>query len=115
MAVALAMCLGSRLAHILPSLGRCMVFVLSWGSGLLSAGPACRPVPCSAPAVGLAGLTHSFASLKPQEVASIKKKKKCEQAVSFRPSEQIIGALSPKIDHSVLNCQASGGSSTHFA
>lgn len=53
------------------------VWVLCFrGSDLLGAGPTSRPASCLGPGSGLAGQTHQLASLKPQEVASVEKKKK---------------------------------------
>lgn len=91
-------------------------------SGLLSArptshpvsvGPTSHPVSCLEPASGLAGQTHQLASFTPQEVASVEKIK--QHTRSFRPSEQITGVQSPKIDLSLLSRQASGASGKCFA
>lgn len=86
------------------------------GADLLSTGPAS----CSESGSGLTGEAHQLASFEPQEVASVEKnkkqKKKYEQwVVSSRPSEQITGAQSPKIDLSLLGLQASGGRGKCFA
>lgn len=75
-----AVYLGDRLIAAAASseMGRfCVeVWVLRFGgSALLSAGLPSRPVSCLEPVSGLAGQTHQLASHKPQEVASVEKKK----------------------------------------
>lgn len=108
------MCLGKGLPD-----SSCVCFevwTLCFGaSDLLSTGST-SPVSCFEPGSGLAGQTHQLASFKPQEVASVEKKKMYKQrVVSFRPSEQITGAQSPKIDLSFLSLRASGSSGKCFA